>query len=312
MVAAVSSNDEGRGCFGFQVRSRCAFRFLRRAGGEDTLHVSETTADLTAPGGALIAEWILPDPVTSTGARLYRTDGTFHFWTGDAGWYRIDPAARAIEMSPSDDEVRREQRLWGVPTVLCFMERGDFGLHAAAVEVDGRAIVLAAPGRHGKTTLALGFHRFGYRLLTEDTTCCRLATDPLLLPGPTSVRVRPDVFPGEAPPATTIVSVRDDRIHLMVDADRAGDIRPVPIRAIVFLREPAEAIRLERVKPGEALPDLWALNFHLQNTLARGRSFSQLAQLAAAVGIWNLHRPLSLASLEEVVSRIVETCEADV
>jgi hypothetical protein len=308
MVAPVLRDTRDRGCFGFQVRSRCGFRFLRRGGGEDTLDIRETATAITAPDSALIAEWILPDPVSAVRARLYRADGTFHFWTGDAGWFRVDPAARAIDMSVCDDEVRREQRLWGVPTVLCFMERGDFGLHAAAVEVDGCAIILAAPGRHGKTTLALGFHRMGYRLLTEDTTCCRLSSEPLLLPGPSSVRVRPDVFHGEAPPATTIVSVRDDRIHLVVDADRAGDSRPVPIRAVVFLRDPADHIRLDPVKGGEALPDLWALNVHLQSTLARRRSFSQLAQLAAGISIWNLHRPLSLTNLEDVVSRIIQTC----
>ena len=308
MVVPASPDAGHWGCFGFEVRSSCRFRFLRRGGGGEPLEIHETSTDITAPDRALVAEWLLPDPATPVRARLYQEDGIFHFWAGDAGWFRIDPAQRTIDLSVCDDDVRREQRLWGVPAVLCFMERGDFGLHAAAVEADGRAILLAAPGRHGKTTLALGFHRMGYRLLTEDTTCCRLEPEPLLLPGPTSVRVRPDVFHGEAPPATSIVSVRDDRIHLMLDADRAGDFRPVPIRAVVFLRGPAERIRLERVEPGQALPDLWALNFHLQNTLARGRSFSQLARLAGHVTIWNLHRPLSLANLDDVVAAIVETC----
>jgi hypothetical protein len=204
--------------------------------------------------------------------------------------------------------VRREQRLWGVPTMLCFMERGDFGLHAAAVEVAGAAILLAAPGRFGKTTLALAFHARGYRLLTEDTACCRMAAGPLLLPGPTSVRLRPDIFHGEAPTGTRVLSVGHDRIHLVLKADRAGDSLPVPIKALVFLRGSADHIRLERVKGGEALRDLWALNFHLQNTIARSRSFSQLAQLAGSLSVWNLHRPLSLMNLDEVVSRIVETC----
>lgn len=309
MVAAVRPHGGARGCFGFEVRSSCRFRFLRNgADGSSPLDIRETSSDIAAPADALIAEWVLPDPANAVRARLYRQNGVFHFWAGDAGWYRIHPSDGLIEMSVSDDDVRREQRLWGVPTVLCFMERGDFGLHAAAVEVDGRAVILAAPGRHGKTTLALAFHRMGYRLLTEDTTCCRLAPEPFLLPGPTSVRLRPDVFHGEAPAATQIVSVREDRIHLVLDSDRVGDIRPVPLRAIVFLRGPAERIAIERVHPGQALPDLWALNFHLQNTLARARSFDQLARLAGGIPIWNLHRPLTLSNLEEVVNRIVDAC----
>jgi hypothetical protein len=308
MVDSVLDNEGAGACFGFLVRSQCAFRFLRTGGGQEILDVRETSEPITAPDSALLTEWTLRDPVGDVTARLYGLDGVFHFWTGDAGWYRVDPATRLIEMSQYQDEIRQEQRLWGVPTVLCFLERGDFGLHAAAVEIAGNAVIHAAPGRHGKTTLALAFHRMGHRLLTEDTTCCRLAPGPFLLPGPTSVRLRPDTFDGEAPPATKIVSVRNDRIHLVLDSDRAGDSLPVPIKALVFLRQPAEQIRLEPVKAGQALPDLWALNFHLQNTAARSTSFSQLAQLAGAISIWNLHRPLSLTNLDEVVARIVETC----
>jgi hypothetical protein len=300
--------DSPHSCFGFQVRSRCAFRFLRSGGGDEPLEVSETAKPITAAEDTLLVEWTLRDPVGDVTARLYGVDGIFHFWTNDAAWYRIDPVARVIEMSECRDEIRREQRLWGVPAVLCFMERGDFGLHAAAVEVDGGAILLAAPGRYGKTTLALAFHRMGHRLLTEDTTCCRLTPDPFLLPGPTSVRLRPDLFSGESPIGTHIVSVTRDRIHLVLDSDRAGSSLPVPLKALVFLRESPEDIVLEPLRASTALPDLWALNFRLQNTIARSRSFSQLAQLASAVSLWNLRRPLAVTNLDEVVSRIVETC----
>jgi hypothetical protein len=188
------------------------------------------------------------------------------------------------------------------------MERGDFGLHAAAVEVEDTAILLAAPGRHGKTTLALAFHARGHRLLTEDTACCRASSVPLLLPGPTSVRLRPDIFRGKAPIGTTVLCVGQERVHLALDSDRAGDSLPVPIKALVFLRDPAEHILLERVKAAQALPDLWSLTFHLQNTAARSRTFGQLTQLAGSVPMWNLHRPLSLTNLDEVVSRIVDAC----
>jgi hypothetical protein len=309
MVDSVPERDDvDRSCFGFRVRSRCPFKFLRAGGGHDAIEVVEASKPITADESTLLAEWTLHDPIRAVTARLYRVNGIFHFWTNDAAWYRVDPVARVIEMSTCHDEIRREQRLWGVPTVLCFMERGDFGLHAAAVEVDGAAILLAAPGRHGKTTLALAFHRMGYRLLTEDTTCCRLESKPLLLPGPTSVRLRPDVFTGEPPVGTNIVSISNDRIHLVLDSNRAGDSVPVPLRALVFLRRAADEIIIEPVKASTALPDLWSLNFRLQTTIARSRSFSQLAQLASAVSLWNLHRPLAITNLDEVVSRIVETC----
>jgi hypothetical protein len=298
-----SANE--RSCFGFTVRSGCAFKFLRHGCGNETLEVIQSADSLEAPDGTLLFEWKLRDPTADVTARLYEANGAFHFWTTDAGWYRIDPRSRRIEMSDHPDEIRREQRLWGLPTGLCTIERGDLSLHAAAVEADGSAIVLAAPGGFGKTTLALAFHRQGYRLLTEDTACCRVHPQPILFPGPTCVRLRPDVFNGEAPPGTTIAAVRSDRIHLTLDADRRGDGCPVPIRAVVFLRE-SETVRIERVNGRESLPDLWTLTFRFQSEMERRRCFSQLAHLATAVPVWNLYRPLHIANLDEVVSRLVE------
>ena len=102
-------------------------------------------------------------------------------------------------MSDHPDEIRKEQRLWGIPTMVCARQRGDLVLHAAAAEIEGGAVLLAAPGRFGKTTLALALHRSGYRLLTEDTACCTSSSAPELYPGPTSVRLRPDMFDGVAP-----------------------------------------------------------------------------------------------------------------
>ena len=266
-----------------------------------------TAESLVEADDPLLLEWTLRDRSSTVTARLYGRDGLFRFWASDAGWYRIDPVARTIDVSDHPDEIRREQRLWGLPTVVCAKHRGDFILHAAAAEINGGAVLLAAPGRFGKTTLAMALHRAGYRLLTEDTACCSLTPGPQLYPGPTSVRLRPDMFDGQAPAGTTIAAVRDDRIHVVLNSDRSGDGAPVPIKGLVFLRESPDRVFLEPVKGGRILPDLWALTFRLPSIADRRRSFSELAQLAATVPVWNLHRPLQVSNLDEVVERLVET-----
>jgi hypothetical protein len=174
--------------------------------------------------------------------------------------------------------------------------------------VGGAAAILAAPGKHGKTTLALAFHQRGYRILSEDTTCCRPGSPPEVLPGPTSVRLRPDVFHGEAPAGTRVLAVSPDRIHLVLDPERAGSSRPVPTAGIFFLRGPAADVRLEPLKGAEAMRDLWALGFRLRTPEARRRSFARLGMLAAGVPIWNLHRPISVEALDQVVAGIVNAC----
>ena len=258
------------------------------------------------PGSAPLSEWKLQGSNLDVTAKLYGVDNTYSYWISDAGWYHIDPSGRTIRIPEGGDEIIREHRLWGLPTLLCAMQRGDFFLHAAAVEVDRGAVLLAAPGRYGKTTLAMAFHREGHRVLSEDSACCRLTPSPVLLPGPAMLRIRPDMFDGHAPAGTHVVKVNEERIYLALDKNRRGSDDPVPIRAIILLRESANEIHLDRVTAQKSLPDLWALSFRLPNDAARAQSFTQLTGLASRVPIWNLYRPLRVARLSETVSKIVK------
>src|SRR5207245_8966828 len=118
---------------------------------------------------------------------------------------------------------------------LSCMHRRDRPPQAAAVEIESRAVVIAAPGRHGKTTLALAFQRHGYRVLTEDLACCSVASVPRLLPGPPLLRVRPDVYYGHPTAGTHMVEARRNRVYLGGNDDRKGDGAPVPLPAAGFL-----------------------------------------------------------------------------
>jgi hypothetical protein len=292
--------------FGFRVHSAVPFKFQRAGGGNGTLEVA-LESDMRPPAAdRLLSEWNLRG-AANVSAKLYLEDGIYRYWISDAGWYRIDPINSTVRIPQEGDEVIREHRLWGVPTLLCATYREDFFLHAAAAEVENGAVLLAAPGRHGKTTLAMAFHREGYRVVSEDSACLRLSPEPALLPGPALLRIRPDVFDGRAPAGTHVVSIHDDRIYLALDEKRRGSVDPVPIRALVFLRESADDIYLEQVPPARALPDLWALGFRLPNDGARAQCFKQITRFAGNVPVWNLYRPLRLDRLPETVSRIVNT-----
>ena len=126
---------------------------------------------------------------------------------------------------------------------------------------------------------------------------------------PARSRTNPVAEPGGAPPAGThLVAARPGRMYLAVDDDRRGNGAPVPIVAIVLLRESAGAIAIERTPAARAMRDLWALGFHLPARAARARSFTQLTRLAGAIPIWNLYRPARLDALDATVSRLVEAC----
>ena len=167
--------------------------------------------------------------------------------------------------------MRREERLWGVPTMLCFLARGDVPLHAAAVNVGGEAVLLAAPGYYGKTTLAAGFDAAGYRVLAEDVACIRFAPEPHVVPGPALLRVRGDVAESFDLPGARAVAESDNRVHFSLDPARRGDCTPVPLHAIVLLRKGEDGIALERVAAADTLRDLWLLSFRLPTLEDRDR-----------------------------------------
>lgn len=291
--------------YGYRVRTSETLRFLRSGGGAEELEIIEAESPRARPEIEPLAEWALPGTEHEVRATLYRVPDGYEFWTTDVGAYYVNPGAGQIEIPAGRDAILREQRLWGIPMMLCYMNRGDFPLHAAAVEIESQAVLLAAPSRHGKTTLALAFHRRGYRLLSEDLVCCRADSSCEVLPGPALVRMRRDVYDGHSPPGMHVVAERSDRVFLGLDTDRKGSSAPVRIRGVAFLRE-SDDMRIESASASLALPDLWHLNFRLATQEHRAKSFLQLSRLADLVSTWNVYRPLRLDRLDATVDLIAK------
>jgi hypothetical protein len=256
--------------------------------------------------GRLLVEW-LPRPERPFHGKLHASERGYQLWIEKIGWFLVQPDDPWIGIPEGGDAVRREEHLWGVPTSLCLLQRGDLPLHAAAVEVGGGGVLFAAPGRFGKTTLAAAFLDAGHRLLAEDVSCLRLASGPVVVPGPAMLRVRRDVLAQFQPRNASIAGVSGDRVSFAVEDARRGDCTPVPLRAVILLREGPE-LRLERLSAADALRELWALSTRIPTEENRRQCFSVLGGVVAAVPCWWLSRPLSIDSLPGVVEAIARVC----
>lgn len=293
-------------CQGFTLITEFDFRFTRPGASRDQLSVVPMLGELPTPDQPEIFDWQSGNRVV---ARLYGGGRIFTFWGEGAGWFRIAPYDGTIEVPDTPDTLRREAWLWGVPTMLTFTQRGDLSLHAAAIEVDGGAVVIAAPGRFGKTTLSVAFHTAGHRLLSEDIARVQLDPEPLVMPGPAFVRMREDTFDGKLPAGMTVERHGAGRVEIAIDEDRRGDASPVPVRAVVLLRESrGDQIELERVATADAIRDLWTLTFRLPESPDRSRAFQQVAEFADRVPVWNLSRPMTMDRLPDVVAAVAELC----
>ncbi len=292
-------------CFGFAVRSSLPFHYLREGAG-DPLDVSVGDEADPEPAEPPVVEWAAT-PELPYDIRLFDEDGGYRLWISTSGWFRVDPGLSSVTVPADDDVVRREERIWGLPAMLCMLSRGDLPLHAAAVEVGGKAIVLGAPKTFGKTTLAAAFANAGFRLLSEDNTCIRLGETPAVIPGPAMLRVRHDVAAELEIEGATLLGAADDRVHLALDPARRGDCAPVPLAGIVLLRTSDEGTRTELVAPTDAIRDLWPLSFRIPNEAHRTRCFVALTDLVRTVPTRNLYRPLRLADLEATVELVAQS-----
>lgn len=292
-------------CHGFDIDTGLPLRLARRTGGGDeALEVRRTDTSPAEPDATPLRRWD-PEPGRPFSGRLHCLADGYGFWADELAFFRVEPREGRIQVAPAAESAHWEPRLWGVPTALCFIARGDLSLHAAAIEVDGRGLLLAAPGRSGKTTLAAAFHVAGHRVLAEDLCRCRVDPVPVAYPGPAMLRLRHDSYEKLRPiPHARVTAQDSDRVHVALDEAVRGDGTAVPLGAIVTVNIDEGPPRLERAAPEAAIPDLWAMSFHLPTDSDRARCFRGVAALAHAVPVWRLTRRPTYEGLPGLVEQL--------
>lgn len=288
-------------CFGYEVRSELEFGYLRLGGG-DALDVSPGAPPKRSPG-RLLKEFVPPQ--FPTHVRLYSDGEDYRIWIDGGGWFAINPHVPRVVVPADVEPVRREERLWGLPALLCFLGRGDLPLHASCVEIDGLALLLAGPGRFGKTTLAAAFAADGYRVLSEDLVCLRPGPTPSVIPGPAMLRVRIDVVDTFRIPGAAELLRDADRAHLSL-ASRRGTCDPVPLAGIALLSEGDTDPRLDRVTGTDVVRDLYTVSFKLPTDDDRARCFRSVGALAGSVSTWSLTRRRRLSDLRPTLDCLVD------
>jgi hypothetical protein len=305
MVRAALDAESLGSCFGYAVRSDLGFKYLRYGGGEP-LEVIEGDPEDESPGD-IVREWAPPRfPVR---ARLHRDGSAFRLWLDQFGWMQVDPERSRITVPRAVDPVRREERIWGLPMLLCLVHRGDVTLHASCVEVEGKALVLAAPGRFGKTTLAAAFAEAGYRVLAEDLVCLRPSPNLSVIPGPAMLRVRVDVADAFRISGAAEVGRDSDRVHLALTEGR-GTCAPVPLGGVALLLAADAAPRLEPVPRQQALRDLCAVTHSLPNNEDRARCFAAMGGIVTSTPVWHLSRRRRLEDLPATIECLVSAMRA--
>ena len=295
------------GCFGFEVRSPLVFEYLRTDGAKP-LYIEERETEIAEPSDGRMYEWA-ERPAERLRTALYRTDGAHGLWVDSVGWFGIDrrvPEIVAPRLRATARPAWRETIFWGTPVALCFMGSGRLSLHAASVDVEGRGLLLAAPGTFGKTTLAGAFLREGHRVLSDDVSCLAAGDPSLVFPGPAVLRLRRDVYEKVEFPGTVVADQTATKVALSLQGPQRGSGSPLPLVGIAILHKGEGSPTISRAKPHEAVRDLLVLASNM--LIDQAAAFADVTALVDAVPVWRLERRLDYDELPRVVDMLARTC----
>lgn len=193
-----------------------------------------------------------------------------------------------IDWSPSLTLADAMPYLLGPVLAFVLRVRGIVSLHASAVAVDGRALVLMGPMGAGKSTTAATFARAGFAILSDDVvTLIHRAGQFVVQPGYPGLRLWPDMAEallGDDGHLPHIVPSWDKRLLSLTSSQYAFQERPLPVGAIYLLgdrSDDANAPRTAQLAPRDALLQLLANSYvkYLLDRPMRVHEFDLLSRL---------------------------------
>jgi hypothetical protein len=165
------------------------------------------------------------------------TTGDVYFHARGHGHFRLASDASLIECAPAPIAPWRWQRYLAAQVLpFASLLRGFEVFHAAAVEIDGKAVAFLGSSGAGKSTIALNLHLGGAGLIADDVLAVEAGSDRALAhPGLGAVKVRPgavDLLDKRAVVSDEGVIGRGDD-EVILSARVAGT--PAPLEALCFL-----------------------------------------------------------------------------
>lgn len=235
--------------------------------------------------------------------RLRYADGTV--FTVDAAGARVGCTWRA-PMTLDDTATYLLGPVFGIVLRL----RGLTCLHASAVEIGGRALLLCGPSGSGKSTTAAAFAARGRRVLADDVSAVEWADGPRVRPAYPHLRLWPDAVRAlygaadRLPPLTPNWEKR----YLDLAADDVFCPGPLPLGAVYLLaeREDHDAPRVAPLAHGPAVLALVGLTYSawLPDLAAQARDLALLGRVARTVPVVSAVPHADPARLHELCAAI--------
>lgn len=189
--------------------------------------------------------------------------------------------------------------------------RGHEVIHASAVIISKHVVALCGPSQTGKSTIAYGLHRRGYRVWADDALVFKTAADRVwAIPYPHRVRIR-----AEAAQFFRLHELRS-RDGSSWDEPEQAQAEPAPLAGIFLLERRKEDVRSRvqaiRLSAGEAFAALLANAywFRLQDPERKRRTMQRYLILSAEVPVFRILFQATLDQLPTMLDCIESSVEA--
>lgn len=245
--------------------------------------------------------------------------GTIRFWIGGIADFLVLGGNRVV-IAPKLPLDSPDIRLFLLGTGLGFLchQRGILPIHAAAIDLDGRAVMIAGASGAGKSTLAAAFMRRGFRILSDDLA--PLATDraePAILPSLKRIRLWRDSASQADWPIDALEPCRNDIAKFSHPLEAAHADAPLKPAALIHLNRTdagSSEISLQRLRGAAAIEALRQQTYRWRTLAGLLTQMGALRRVSAAAPLIPLHfelkRPVRYSRLDDTIDAIVEAVRA--
>lgn len=288
---------------GWRVRSALALPdLLPWLGGERPVDIEISFGAIPTPAEPPL--YTLPhSTLWADGQFLLHLEQVGKFWVEKGRRIVLEPAEHA------DESELRTFLLGSVLGVLCH-QRGLLPIHASAVRINGRAILIAGNSGAGKSTLAAALGARGHALVADDITAFDTPTA-MLLPAFPMRKLSLDVLDRLALPRQGLIANRPGQPKFHVPAADGFAPAPLPPSAIYILHSDRllKSCAIDRAAPETAMALLdrmiyrRAVGMKIQPPPALFLGLSKLARIAPVYRLRRAEDP-SLHRLDDLAEQI--------
>jgi hypothetical protein len=245
--------------------------------------------------------------------------GTIRFAIDGVADYLVEDGDRIV-IAPHLPADSPDIRLFLLGTGLGFLchQRGLLPIHAAAIDVDGRAVMIAGASGAGKSTLAAAFMRRGFRILSDDVAPLTIdRAEPVILPSLKRIRLWHDSAQQAAWPVDMLEPCREDLAKFSHPLEAAHADAPLRPAALIHLAAGVagdDAITLKRLRGAPAVEAMRQQTYRWRTLTGLLGRMGALQRVGAAAPLIPLHfeltRPVRYKRLDDTIDAIVQAVRA--